>query len=94
MNIRKVLWCSIIIFLFINVLIGQSPEKMSFQAVIRDASGELVSNSSVGLKMSVLRGSVSGTLAYSETHNGMTNSNGLITLEIGGGTAVNRINYV
>jgi uncharacterized protein (TIGR02145 family) len=91
MNIRKVLWCSIIIFLFINVLIGQSPEKMSFQAVIRDASGELVSNSSVGLKMSVLQGSVSGTLAYSETHNGMTNSNGLITLEIGGGTVVSGV---
>jgi hypothetical protein len=94
MNIRKVLWCAIINFSFINVLIGQSPEKMSFQAVIRDASGELVSNSSVGLKMSVLQGSVSGTLAYSKAHNGMTNSNGLITLEIGGGTVVNRINYV
>jgi uncharacterized protein (TIGR02145 family) len=91
MNIRKVLWCSIIIFLFINVLIGQSPEKMSFQAVIRDASGELVSNSSVELKMSVLQGSVDGMEVYSETHSEMTNENGLITLEIGGGTVVSGI---
>ena len=73
MKIRKVLWCSIIIFLFINVLIGQSPEKISFQAVIRDASGELVSNSSVGLKMSVLQGSESGMEVYAETHSEMTN---------------------
>ena len=73
MKIRKVLWCSIIIFLFINVLIGQSPEKISFQAVIRDASGELVSNSSVGLKMSVLQGSKSGMEVYAETHSEMTN---------------------
>ena len=83
MKSKKTLSSWIFSFLFINVLMSQSPEKMSFQAVIRDASGELVSNSSVGLKMSVLQGSVSGTLAYSETHNGMTNSNGLITLEIG-----------
>jgi uncharacterized delta-60 repeat protein len=59
---------------------------MSFQAVIRDASGELVANQSVGLRMSILQGSVSGSSVYTETHSPTTNSSGLISIEIGGGT--------
>jgi hypothetical protein len=73
MNIRKVLLYWIFSILFISVLIGQSPDRKSFQAVIRDASRELVSNSSVGLKMSVLQGSESGMEVYAETHSEMTN---------------------
>jgi hypothetical protein len=65
---------------------AQSPNKMSFQAVIRDASGELVANQSVGLRMSILQGSVSGSSVYTETHSPTTNSSGLISIEIGGGT--------
>ena len=53
---------------------AQSPNKMSFQAVIRDASGELVANQSVGLRMSILQGSVSGSSVYTETHSPTTNS--------------------
>jgi hypothetical protein len=59
--------------LIIGNVFAQSPDRMSFQAVIRDASGELVSNSSVGLKMSVLQGSESGMEVYAETHSEMTN---------------------
>ena len=65
---------------------AQSPNKMSFQAVIRDASGELVANQSVGLRMSILQGSVSGSSVFTETHSPTTNSSGLISIEIGGGT--------
>jgi hypothetical protein len=56
-----------------KVLSAQIANNMSFQAVIRDASRELVSNSSVGLKMSVLQGSKSGMEVYAETHSEMTN---------------------
>ena len=51
---------------------AQSPNKMSFQAVIRDVSGELVANQSVGLRMSILQGSVSGSSVYTETHSPTT----------------------
>jgi hypothetical protein len=59
---------------------------MSFQAVIRDSTGGLVLNQSVGLRMSILQGSVSGSSVYTETHSSTTNSSGLISIEIGGGT--------
>ena len=40
----------------------QTPEKMSFQAVIRDGSGDLVSNSSVGMRISILKSSNTGSV--------------------------------
>lgn len=64
---------------------AQSPEKMSYQAVIRNATDVLVANQNVGIRITVLQGSVSGTNVYSETHTATTNINGLLSLEIGNG---------
>lgn len=67
---------------------AQAPNKMSYQAVIRDNSGNLLQTTLVGMRISVLQGSSSGTPVYVETHTPTTNVNGLATLEIGGGTPV------
>jgi hypothetical protein len=67
---------------------AQPPSKLSFQAVIRDSSGDLVPNQSVGLRMSILQGGISGSSVYTETHNAYSNSSGLISIEIGGGTII------
>ncbi len=65
---------------------AQSPEKMSYQAVVRNVNNELVSNQAVGMKISILQGSTSGTSIFSETQNPSTNANGLVSIEIGSGT--------
>ncbi|MGM0566674.1 MAG: hypothetical protein ACQESX_07975, partial [Bacteroidota bacterium] len=65
---------------------AQSPEKISYQAVIRDASDNLVTNQSVGMQISILQGSASGTAVYVETQTPISNANGLVSLEIGTGT--------
>ncbi|MGE6398107.1 hypothetical protein [Chryseobacterium scophthalmum] len=70
---------------------AQVPEKMSYQAVIRNTSGQLLQNQNVAVKVSVLQGSSSGTVAYSERLMGTTNTNGLISLEIGTGTVLSGI---
>lgn len=70
------------------VLFAQVPEKMSYQAIVRDNGGMLVKTHTVGMKISILQGSETGTVVYVETHSKTTNDNGLITLEIGGGTPV------
>jgi uncharacterized protein (TIGR02145 family) len=59
---------------------------MSYQAVIWDASGNLVAEKMVSIKISILQGSVSGSSVYSENHRVQTNINGLVSLMIGGGT--------
>ena len=43
---------------------AQAPQKMSFQAVIRNSSNALVTSTVVGMKISVLQGSPTGTVAY------------------------------
>jgi len=70
------------------VIYSQAPQKMSYQAVIRNSSGQLVTNHAVGMKISILQGSATGTPVYVETQNPTTNSNGLSTVEIGGGNVV------
>jgi len=67
---------------------AQAPNKMSYQAVIRNISNALVTNSTVGMRISILQTSTSGTAVYVETQTPTTNANGLATLEIGAGTVV------
>jgi hypothetical protein len=68
-------------------LSAQIPKKMTYQAVVRDASDKLISNKTIGVKISILKGT---RAVYSEVYNPnpTTNKNGLISLEIGGGTAL------
>lgn len=82
---KVVIW---LIALFISTSIfAQAPQKMSYQAVIRNANSNLLLNTAVGMRISILQGSINGTAVYVETQNPSTNSNGLVTIEIGGGTA-------
>jgi hypothetical protein len=71
-----------------TVLWAQSPEKMSYQAVLRDTDNELVVDTQIGMQISILQGSVSGEIVYSETHTPTSNTIGLVSLEIGSGTEV------
>src|SRR5690554_1490275 len=67
---------------------AQAPEKMSYQAVVRDGSNALVSSTAVGMQISILQGSATGTAVYVETQTPTSNINGLVSLEIGSGTVV------
>ena len=74
--------------LITTILWAQVPEKMSYQAVVRDANNSLVTSQTIGMQISILAGNASGTAVYVETQNSMSNANGLVTLEIGTGTIV------
>lgn len=82
------------ILLTVGILLGchlvsaQAPEKMSYQAVMRNSSGQLLINQNIAVKVSVLQGSPAGTAVYSERLTGTTNTNGLVSLEIGSGTVL------
>ena len=72
-----------------HLVSAQAPEKMSYQAIVRNATGQLLTNQNVAVRVSFLQGSSVGTVVYSERVSGLTNANGLLSLEIGSGTVLN-----
>ncbi len=64
---------------------AQPPEKMSYQAIIRDANDNLVTSQSIGMRISILQGDANGSVVYSETQSPISNSNGMVSIEIGEG---------
>ena len=82
----KKLYSIIVTLAIISTVFSQSPDKMSYQAVLRDGSSNLISNAVVSMKISILQGSAEGAVAYVETHSPETNANGLLSIEIGTGS--------
>lgn len=78
----------IVILLMTTNIFAQAPQKMSYQAVIRDASNDLIANQAIGMQISILQGASNGTAVYVETQTATTNINGLVTVEIGDGSVV------
>jgi hypothetical protein len=73
---------------------AQAPQKMSYQAVIRDANNKLVTSHAVGIRVSILQTTATGTSVYTETQIATTNANGLVTLEIGTGTTTGNFSTI
>jgi len=71
-----------------SFLFAQAPQEMSYQGIVRAANGDPVTSQTIGVQISILSGSATGTVVYAETHSESTNVNGLLTLSIGTGTIV------
>lgn len=78
---------TLILIFFVGSAIAQAPQKMTYQAVVRDNNNFLLTNTSVGVQISILEQSATFPV-YVEQHVALTNDNGLVTLQIGGGTVV------
>ena len=82
---KKIITLLTLVFLIGN-LFAQAPQRMSYQAVVRSSTGELIVNKPVSMRISILQGSVNGNAVYTELHSATTNGNGLVSIEIGNGT--------
>lgn len=69
------------------ITVAQSPQLMNYQGVARDNGGNVLANQNIALQLSVISGSVNGTVEYTETQATSTNDFGLFNIEIGGGAA-------
>jgi hypothetical protein len=80
-----------IILLFIFVCLGfltkaQSPQAIPYQAIVRNASGNIISNQAVKLRFSIHDSLATGTVVYKEIHTLSTNAQGLVNVNIGQGS--------
>ncbi len=94
--------CSRIQLIILSLLISgistyrgfaQVPQKIIHQIVIRDALGKLITNTQVGICISILEGPLPGTLVYQELQTPVTGKQGVLTLEIGGESGFDAINW-
>ena len=83
---KKITYLLVLFFLATKIQ-AQSPQTMSYQAVVRNSSNALLINTTVGMKISILQGSATGTPVYTETQTATTNANGLVSIQIGKGNA-------
>jgi len=83
---KKILLSLFAAALSVATVFAQAPEKMNYQGVARDNSGNVLPNQSVGLQIKLRSGSSGGTVVYQETHAASTNAFGLFNVQIGGGS--------
>jgi hypothetical protein len=80
----------IIMILFIAIFfqkaLAQSPQAIPYQAIVRNASGNIISNQAVKLRFSMHDSLATGAIVYKELHTTSTNTQGLVNVNIGKGT--------
>ncbi len=69
----------------IGTAIAQVPQKLSYEAIVRDSAFVALDSVQVGIQLSLVSDTSSGTAVYSEIHTPTTSSSGLVQLQIGTG---------
>jgi hypothetical protein len=64
------------------------PAGINYQAIARNSAGSVYVNTSISVKISILSGSSTGAILYSESHQATTNQFGLFSFKIGSGVIV------
>lgn len=76
-------------FLFFSVIIyAQAPASFHYQAVLRDPSGNPIASQIVSFRISILNGTITGSIVYAETHLVTTNEFGVVDLSVGNGAPI------
>ncbi|MGK4566431.1 hypothetical protein [Flavobacterium sp. 3HN19-14] len=68
-----------------NIIMAQAPQGLNYQAVVRSASGTLMTNQSVTFKMSIIKNTAASDAVYAETHTVQTDDLGQVNFVIGQG---------
>lgn len=63
---------------------AQVPDRMNYQAVVRNSDNELVTGQTIGMQITILRSLTEDNAIYIETQAPVSNANGLVSIEIGG----------
>jgi hypothetical protein len=84
-NMKKLFFVLFLVLISTSIF-SQTPEKLNYQAVVRDGSGAVVADQQVGVQVNIIEGALPGTVVYTETFALSTNNFGLINLAVGAGS--------
>jgi hypothetical protein len=93
---RKLLGLFFFLIIFCEAM-AQVPQKISYQAIVRNTSNALIVNQTIGLRVSIIQGSILGTAVYVERQSPTTNASGVISIQIGNnplGLSFSSINWI
>ncbi|HAF31272.1 MAG TPA: hypothetical protein DCG75_19720 [Bacteroidales bacterium] len=82
-KMRFILW--ITFSLFVNSIFSQTTGNFNYQAVVRDSEGNLITNKSMTVQLSIIESTADGNEIYIETHSVTSTNTGLINLLVGNG---------
>ncbi|MCF8238357.1 MAG: tail fiber domain-containing protein [Saprospiraceae bacterium] len=85
MNTKHLILLMSVILLPLTIM-AQAPQLLNFQAVARNAAGEVLNDKSISVRLSISDSTPNGQVVYQETHTVLTNKLGMFSLRIGGGT--------
>lgn len=74
--------------------IAQIAQGINFQAIARDNSNNIVTESTISIRLSIIQGNITGSTVYSETHQVVSDLNGVISLTIGQGSPSGDFNTI
>lgn len=84
---KKIIYILLLCLVAIGMSFAQAPGAFKYQSVVRDNSGNIIANQLVKFRITLLRGSMTGTTSYIEQHTTATNQFGIANLEIGNGSS-------
>lgn len=83
---KTILFTLIIVCSFHLITTAQTPKAFNYQSVVRNNAGNVIPNQNVSFQISIIQGSIAGSVIYIETHAAITDAMGIISLQIGNGT--------
>ena len=84
----KNLYTHIICMFAASATLAQAPQSFTYQVVIRDVANNLLPSTTVGMQISILQGSETGTAVFVETQTPGTDVNAIASIVVGNGTVV------
>ena len=84
---NKLLILLITFFALFQNASAQAPENVNYQAIARDTSGNPLANQALTVRLSVVKGTITGPIQWQETHATTTNSFGQYRIQLGTGTS-------
>jgi uncharacterized protein (TIGR02145 family) len=88
---------SLLIIIVAHIAYTQSPQSIPYQAVVRNTDGAVLSNTNITMTFKIHDISATGTVVYEESHTTSSNAQGLVAVNVGGGSPItgtfNTINW-